>query len=59
MKTYLADSEEDGIEFTHGFDAESWAEAEEIAKKYGWLLLCELDEEPLVYTLELEPQVYH
>jgi len=59
MNTYLAESEDGGIDFTHGYDAESWDDAELIAKKRGWVLVCEIPNEELCFTLELEPQIMH
>ena len=59
MNTYLAENTEAGIEFTHGYDAESWADAEVIAKNRGWELVCEIPSDELIYTLELEPQILH
>ncbi len=55
MITYLAENTEDGIEFTHGFDAESFDEAEKIASKHGWLIICALADEEDVYELRMDP----
>ena len=59
MNTYLAEEEKDGIEFTHGFDAESWPIAEKIAEKYGWTLICEIPDDDNIYEPTLESVSVH
>jgi hypothetical protein len=39
MKTYLADSERDGIVFCHEFDAPNIRVAGQVCEKMGWVLL--------------------
>ena len=45
MNTYLAERKEGNIEFTQGYDAESWHDAEIIANKRGWGLVYYIPEE--------------
>lgn len=57
MKTYLCDHlTEDGLECCVAFDADTWEEAQLIADKNGWMLLCECLDEPEVemFAIQIE-----
>ena len=61
MNTYVCESTDNGMEFTHAFDAEDDIEANVIAAKYGWEVKYALldDESEMCFELELEPAVIH
>jgi len=61
MNTYVCQSIEGGIEFTHAFDAKSDRRAEKIARKRGWTMLYSLEEgtDNTYYELELETASVH